>query len=215
MPVLVHGPAYSTYTRTVRLALEEKGVAYELREVDLLGGAGQSPEHLARQPWGKVPAFEHDGFALFETFAITRYVDEAFPGPRLQPEGARERARMTQIIGVLDSYGYGALIGKLFWQHVVVPMTGGAPDQAVLAEAGPAVDRVLGVLEGLATDAAEVGSLCGGAISLADCHLAPIAEYTMITEDGRAALGRHRRLSAWWERIGGRPSMVETKPSLG
>jgi glutathione S-transferase len=214
MPVLVHGPAYSTYTRTVRLALEEKGVAYELREVDLLGGAGQSPEHLARQPWGKVPAFEHDGFALFETFAITRYVDEPLPGPRLQPEGVRERARMTQIVAVLDSYGYGALIGKLFWQHVVVPMTGGAPDQAVPAEARPAVDRVLGVLEGLATGA-EGGFLCGGAISLADCHLVPIVDYTMMTEDGRAAFGRHRRLSGWWERIAGRPSVTRTKPSLG
>jgi len=132
MPVVLHGPAYSTYARTARLALEEKGVGYELREVNILAGEGQRPEHLARQPWGKVPAFEHDGFALFETFAITRYVDEAFPGPRLQPEDARARARMTQMVGVLDSYGYGALIGKLFWQHVVVPMTGGAPDQAVL-----------------------------------------------------------------------------------
>ena len=64
MTVILYGPAYSTYARTARLALEEKGVAHELHEVDLLTGAGQSPEHLARQPWGKVPAFEHDGFAL-------------------------------------------------------------------------------------------------------------------------------------------------------
>ena len=79
---IIYGPAYSTYARTVRLALEEKGVDYDLVEVDLLAGATKAPEHLARHPFGKVPAFEHDGFELYETDAIMRYVDAAFPGPR-------------------------------------------------------------------------------------------------------------------------------------
>lgn len=61
---IIYGPAYSTYARTVRLALEEKGVGYDLVEVDLLGGAAKAPEHLARHPFGKVPAFEHDGCEL-------------------------------------------------------------------------------------------------------------------------------------------------------
>ncbi|MGH6691405.1 MAG: glutathione S-transferase N-terminal domain-containing protein, partial [Gammaproteobacteria bacterium] len=78
---IVYGPAYSTYTRTVRLALEEKGVDHDLVEVDLIAGATKAAEHLARHPFGKVPAFEHDGFALYETDAITRYVNEVFPGP--------------------------------------------------------------------------------------------------------------------------------------
>src|SRR5262249_12100896 len=86
---VVYGHAYSTYTRTARLVLEEKGIEYELEEVDILQGAGQSPAHLARQPFGKVPAFEHDGFRLYETIAITRYIDEAFPGPKLQPADAK------------------------------------------------------------------------------------------------------------------------------
>ena len=49
MTVVVYGPAYSTYTRTARLALEEKGIAYRLHEVDFFNGEGQKPEHLARQ----------------------------------------------------------------------------------------------------------------------------------------------------------------------
>ena len=48
----------------MRLALEEKGVGYDPVEVDLLGGPAQAPEHLARHPFGKVPAFEHDGCEL-------------------------------------------------------------------------------------------------------------------------------------------------------
>jgi glutathione S-transferase len=209
MSVVLHGPAYSTYTRTARLAMEEKGIAYEPREVDILKGEGQAPAHLARHPFGKVPALEHDGFALFETFAIARYLDEAFPGPRLQPEDVRRRARMTQVCNVIDSYGFGALIGKVFWQCAVVPMQGGTPDRAALEEGLAMSGRVL---EGLAE---EGEFLCGGQVSLADLFLVPVAEYFAMTEPGRAALGRRVRLSGWAQRIGQRPSVVKTRPSLG
>lgn len=215
MPVILHGPAYSTYARSVRLALEEKGVPYELHEVHLLAGEGQKPEHLARQPWGKVPAFEHDGFALFETFAITRYVDETFPGPRLQPEDVRARARMTQVCGLLDSYAYQPMIMKVFWQNAIVPMQGGTPDRAVIAEALPQAERALEAVEKLAGEGCTEGFLCGGAFSLADCHLVPMLEYFSTTEEGRTALSRRPRLSAWWERVKQRPSVAKTRPTLG
>ncbi len=189
--------------------MEEKGIAYQPREVDILKGEGQAPAHLARHPFGKVPALEHDGFALFETFAIARYLDEAFPGPRLQPEDVRRRARMTQVCNVIDSYGFGALIGKVFWQCAVVPMQGGTPDRAALEEGLAMSGRVL---EGLAE---EGEFLCGGQVSLADLFLVPVAEYFAMTEPGRAALGRRVRLSGWAQRIGQRPSVVKTRPSLG
>ncbi len=64
---VVYGPAYSTYTRSVLLALEEKGVPYRFEEVDILADAHNEPDHLARHPFAKVPAFEHDGFAHYET----------------------------------------------------------------------------------------------------------------------------------------------------
>jgi Glutathione S-transferase len=64
---IIYGPAYSTYARSVRLALEEKGVPYKLEAVDIIQGAGNAADHLRRQPFAKVPAFEHDGFALYET----------------------------------------------------------------------------------------------------------------------------------------------------
>jgi len=90
-PVL-YGAAYSVYVRAVRLALAEKGVACRLVEVDVFAPGGPPPEHLARHPFGKIPAFEHDGFRLYEAGAISRYVDEAFEGPPLQPARPRERA---------------------------------------------------------------------------------------------------------------------------
>jgi glutathione S-transferase len=60
-----------------------------------------------------VPAFEHDGFKLYETGAIARYIDEVFPGPKLQPADPKRRARMMQFISVSDSYTYPNCIGKV------------------------------------------------------------------------------------------------------
>ena len=85
----LYGAAYSVYVRAVRMALAEKGVAYTLVPVDVFAPGGPSAEYLARQPFGKIPAFEHDGFRLYEAGAITRYVDEAFDGPPLQPADRR------------------------------------------------------------------------------------------------------------------------------
>jgi glutathione S-transferase len=211
MPVTLHGPGYSTYARTARLALEEKGVAYELNEVDILTGKGQAPEHLARQPWGKVPAFEHDGFALFETFAIARYVDEAFPGPALQPADPRTRARMTQICGIVDSYAYGAMVGKVFWQEAIVPMQGGTPDAGLVAEGMKTAEKALDVIQGL------MGGdlLCGSAVTLADLHLVPVIEYLRMTQPGGAAFAARPQLVAWWDRMNTRETVAKTRPKLG
>jgi len=211
MAVTLHGPAYSTYTRTARLALEEKGVEYELNEVDLLSGQNHAPDHLERHPWGKVPAFDHDGFRLFETLAITRYVDEAFPGPALQPAEPKARARMTQLCAIVDSYAYGMMVGKLFWQEAIVPMQGGTPDANIAQEGLEGAEQALGVLESLAGG----DFLCGPEPSLADLHLLPPIEYLRMTSEGARAFNTRPKLVSWWQRMNTRPSVVATRPKLG
>ncbi len=103
---IVYGARYSAYVRIVLLTLIEKGVAHDVVEVDVFAEGGPPAEHLVRHPFGKIPAFAHDGVQLYEAAAIARYVDEAFPGPALQPADPRVRARMAQAIGLLDSYAY-------------------------------------------------------------------------------------------------------------
>src|SRR5947209_6622475 len=98
---IVYGPAGSTYVWSVRLALAEKGVAHELVEVGF--GAHREEPHLSRHPFGKVPGFEHDGFMLYETQAILRYIDEGFMTSPLQPTDLHQFSRMNQIIGIVDA----------------------------------------------------------------------------------------------------------------
>ncbi len=209
---IVYGPAFSTYTRSVILTLEEKAVPYRLEEVNILEDAHKTPEHLARHPFAKVPAFEHDGFVLYETVAIMRYVDETFDGPSLQPGDARGHARMAQVMSIMNAYAYPACISSCVIQRLVVPLMGGTPDEAVVAEAVPQATTSMEALEAL------IGGdefLAGGALSLADLHLAPIYDYFSQTPEGETALGGTPNLQRWWAGMSQRASVQKTKPSLG
>jgi glutathione S-transferase len=92
MPPILFGAAYSVYVRIVRLTLEEKEVPYEHVPIDIFAPGGPPADYRHRHPFGRIPAFEHEGFRLYETGAIARYVDEAFAGVALQPSDVRSRA---------------------------------------------------------------------------------------------------------------------------
>lgn len=76
----------------VRIALNLKGVAYERRDIKLLDDEQRSPEHLARNPQGLVPALEVDGRVLTQSFAIIDWLDAHYPEPRLIPMNPDTRA---------------------------------------------------------------------------------------------------------------------------
>src|SRR5262245_28510480 len=104
--VVLHGLTRSVYTRVARMTLETKAVPYLLNQVEIFGPQGGPREHLERHPFGRIPVLVHGSFQLYETHAICRYVDEGFSGAALQPSAAPARARMAQLIGLLDSYAY-------------------------------------------------------------------------------------------------------------
>ena len=121
------GADYSVYVRIVQLTLAAKRVDYELVPVDMFAADGMPAWYLEQQPFGRIPAFEHDGLRLFETAAIARYVDEAFAGPALQPADVQRRATMNQIIGLLDAYAYRAMVWDVYVERIDKPNDGKVP----------------------------------------------------------------------------------------
>lgn len=117
---LLFGLERSVYTRIARLALEEKEVPYSLQEVEIFGPDGVPDSHLRRHPFGRIPVLQHGAFVIYETSAISRYIDEAFQGKSLQPSEAKQRARMNQFISLLDSYAYRPMVWGVFVQRVSV-----------------------------------------------------------------------------------------------
>jgi len=87
----------SPYAMAVFVALREKGVAFDLRTVDLDAGRQHERDYAAASVTQRVPTLVHDGFALSESSAICEYLDEVFPGTRLFPADLRQRARARQV----------------------------------------------------------------------------------------------------------------------
>ena len=100
----ITGVAQSTYVRTVRIACEEKGVAYRLTPV-----LPHSPRVAAIHPLGKIPVLSHGEVRLFESRAIVGYLARVFPGPKLFADDAVQGAQIEQWVSMANS----AIIPKL------------------------------------------------------------------------------------------------------
>jgi glutathione S-transferase len=208
---ILYGPTYSTYTRSMRMVLAEKGVEYDLVEVDMIGGAHHRPDHTQRHPFERVPAFEHNGFAIYETNAIAHYIDDAFPGRRLAHPNISRRTRDQQIVEVINAYGYKRIIVDIVLRYYFADKAKG-PDMEAIAAAAPAAEHALSAIQDLM-----LGSdpyLVGRDVSFSDLFLAPIVSYFVQFPEGTRAMTRLPRLSQWWLAMQQRPTFVATAPSM-
>jgi glutathione S-transferase len=201
---ILYGADYSVYVRIARMTLEEKGVGYELIPLDIFAAEGIPSWYLEHHPFGRIPAFEHDGFRLFETNAIARYVDEAFDGPALQPADPRGRARMGQMTGMLDAYGYRAMV----WDVAVERLEKAEPDESLIADGLSQAETVLRVLTALKVPGPW---LLGDQVTLADLHAAPIIAYFLKAADGQKLMAGFAEIQAWWDRITDRQAFGVTE----
>jgi len=206
----VFGADYSVYVRIVRMCLVEKGVEYGLTPIDVFAREGPPQRYLARHPFGRIPAFEHAGFSLYETSAIARYIDEAFGEPKLQPSGAKARARCNQLISIADNYAYPHLVWGIYVERVSKPRRGAAADEARIAAAVPKARTCLKAMSDLMSDNLW---LAGAELSLADVYAAPMFDYFLQAREGMDMICEYGNLATWWSRVAARPSMKTTAPT--
>ncbi len=205
---ILYGTPGSTYVWSTQIALAEKQIAHEFVEVPF--GAHKEAPHRERHPFAKVPALEHDGFVLYETQAILRYLDQIVPAGPLQPSDPREAARMNQTIGIVDAYFWRAAGPGILGNRLFAPMRGLQPDEAAIEAAVPVVRTSLGEF---ARFLGEREFLASQALTLADIMVWPIVRYLLLTPEA-SLLDPHPRLRAWCERMSSRPSVQATEPAL-
>jgi glutathione S-transferase len=202
----VHSIPGSPFGRAVLATLEEKGASWRLSPV--APGTFRSPEHLARHPFGRVPVLDHNGYSLYETQAILRYLDRVLPTPVLTPADPKRAARMDQAMNVNDWYlfqGVGNVIG---FHRVVGPRVMGLkPDEAAIEAVMPKARTVFAELARLL---GEQPYFAGEAVSLADLLVAPQIEFFTHTPEWAVLGVPHANLVAWLARMEARPSMKAT-----
>jgi glutathione S-transferase len=131
-PTLYHN-AMSTCSQKVRLALEEKGVAWESREINLLAGEQKSPGYLAVNPNGVVPALQVGDTVILESTVINEYIDAHFPGPDLQPNEPESRSAALPWPRKIDENVHNAC-GTITYGTVMRGFMLQMPRESVLAD---------------------------------------------------------------------------------
>jgi glutathione S-transferase len=189
----------------VRLYLAEKreaGARIPIEEclVNLIEGEQRSPEHLARNPLGKLPVLElDDGTFLTESLPIIELVEELYPEPPMIGSEPAERARERELERVAD---LGALIPIARIVHATNSPLGLEPNPGVETQAREALPRGLSVLDTALSDGRPF--VVGERPTVADCSLAAGLQFARFRDVQLPDGFEHVR--AWDERYRQRPA---------
>lgn len=204
----IYGWAFSPFVRAVRMALAEKGVAYDL--VALTPG-DITPDFRAQlSPFGRIPVLKHEDRVLIETPAILAYVDAAFEGPRLRPENAYRAAVSDMVVHAASNYFYPTGVMGVFFGDAYVNANGGSPNLAAVEAAADASAPFLAFLE---THIAGPW-IAGSALSVADLVAAPMIHNFVLSGVGASRLAAYPAVSGWFNHISRRPGFLATEEPI-
>ncbi|KAF8645478.1 hypothetical protein AX16_007763 [Volvariella volvacea WC 439] len=167
MVLKLYGYPQSTCTIRVAIVLHEKRVPFELVTVDILAGAQRTPEYLEKQPFGKIPYLDDDGFIVYESRAICRYIAEKYAdqGTPLIPNGLKARTLFEQAASI-ESFYFDPYASNMVEEKLFKPYIGLTPDEEVWSKLNEALkakldgyERILGRQEYLAGDALTLADL--------------------------------------------------------
>ena len=197
MPNLtLYGTPQSTYVRTTRLLLAEANIDYELKDIDIFSGENKTDAYLAKHPFGKVPTLEVDTQTIYETSAITYYINQKLAGGKFAPPDILMQTRMHQIMAIIDSYLYPHAIGTIVMQNLIVPQQGGQTDKDKVESAIVPTIKALEAIEVLCQGKP---FLVDTMISIADFYLIPIFVYLEKTPEFEAVTTHTPKLITWWD----------------
>jgi glutathione S-transferase len=197
--IKLFGSPVSTCTRKVLTTLAETNTPNEFNLVDLSKGEHKQEAHLARQPFGQIPALDDDGFWLYESRAIARYLVAKVNSP-LVPSDIKQRALLDQWSSVEQS-NFSPYAMKFIYHYVFKR----PQEDAVLENANKALDTVYATIS---RPLARNQFLVGKEFTLADVGFMPYVEY-MLGTPAKATMDKYPNVVAWWERVSTRPSWLK------
>lgn len=193
--ITLYGTPVSTYVRTVRLLLAYARIDYEIKDIGIFNGDNETDEYLNKNPFGKVPTVDFEGELVYETDAITFYINEKYANSQYSPSDLLLKARMYQIASIVNSYLYTPVIGQIVIQNLIVPQQGGEPNQTLIENAIAPAAQALKAIEDIVDDGSY---LLGDSITIADLYLIPIFIYLQETPQFDTLTEQTPKLKAWW-----------------
>ena len=199
---LYHHPR-STYARRVVIALAEKKIAYTPVILDMAVRENRAPAYLALNPYGRVPTVDDDGFILYESAAILRYLEDTRPQNPLLPADARQRALVDMHLRLCDVQMARPSGVIVFPKRFLKPERW---DLTAIATAKAEIERHLGILE---NQLADQDYLVGNQFSLADIAYVPFLYFLPLME-----ITPPPAIARWSAHLLARPSALASVPDV-
>ncbi len=175
------------------MVLHEKGIDFELHEVDL---SNKSEEFLSVSPYGKVPVLRVNGTSLYESNIVNEYLDEVYDSPKLMPDSPEERASVRSWMAFADDYFFPSIF------RVRMGTQRGLSEEEI-REAKEKLDDALTRLE----HQLEGRLYLVGEYTLADiAHAGNFHRLRGLAESGDVPLHKYPNVTAWMKRVESRES---------
>ncbi|TFK98082.1 thioredoxin-like protein [Pterulicium gracile] len=218
MSLKLHGISMSTCSKRVGIILHEKRIPFTLVPVDFASGQHKSPEHLKIQPFGQVPILEDDGFFLFESRAISKYLATKYAAlgtPGLVPDfkDLKAAAKFEQASSV-ESFDFEAVASPILVDGFFAKFKNPAhiPDQAFINKQAETLE---GKLDGYERILTKQKYLAGDNITVVDLFHLPHATLLPAVL-GKDLLDNEKRphVAKWWKELQARPSWAAVKDGV-
>jgi len=202
--IQIIGVPQSNFVWVVRMACEEKGVPYAIAPL-----RPHTPDVEAIHPLGKIPAMRHGDLALFESKAITTYIDKSFAGPKLIPDDPRGAAEVEQWVSFINTEVDPCLVRKYLLAYFFPRTPDGAPDRGAIDGVLPTMATQIALLD---RAVARDGHLAAGRFTLADIYLMPILYYVRQCSEGADMIEAAKHLPGYFARHAERPCFKASTP---
>jgi glutathione S-transferase len=198
MPIKLYDGQRSPHARKVRLLAAELGITLDRIALDFQKGELVAPEYLAKNPNGRIPTLEDDGFVLWESAAILKYLAAKRPERGFAPADPAEQAQIDQWLFWWTADPEAAF-SRLIWERRVKPFLGkGGNDPNIIADAQASLDRFLPVLD------RQLGGkdYVLGNLTIVDFSMAPVLDIMSFVG---VDLAGYANITAWLERLRAKP----------
>jgi glutathione S-transferase len=213
MVLKLYGNPLSTCTQRVATVLHEKNVPFEIVSIDLSKGEHKRPEYLAKQPFGQVPYIDDDGFILYESRGISRYISTKYAnqGNKLVPTDLKEYGLFEQAAST-ETYHFDVYASRAVFEGLFKARMGLQTDEAALKSNLATLDAKLDVYEGILS---KQKYLAGDEITLADIFHLPYGSMLYSINQGYLLEKAERpHVNRWWKDITSRPSWQAVKDGV-
>lgn len=199
-----YGHPWSSNARRVQMLCDELKIPYTNETVDLMNGAQYLPEFQALNPNSKVPVIDDDGFVLWESQAIMRYLADKHKASAWYPTEPKARAIVEQWLD-WNQTRLGPEAGKIMFN---THFAGDKRNDQAIEDAKTWLAKILPVMDGVL---GKQPFLCGAAITLADLAVATNIAYL---EHCQYDLGPYPAVRRWYGAMKNRPSFAKTVPKM-